>query len=40
VAVGGHELAAPAGGFTPGADGFVTVELPDRFDAFEVTLEP
>ena len=33
-------LGAQAVGFTRTADGFVVVKLPDRFDAFRVSLEP
>jgi alpha-glucosidase len=34
------ELAKQPRGFARGADGFVVVKLADRFDAFQVTLEP
>jgi alpha-glucosidase len=40
VLVGKQPLSAPPGGWAPGAEGFVTVALPDRFDAFELRLEP
>jgi hypothetical protein len=40
VSVGKEALAAPAGGWKPSADGFLTVALSDRFSAFELTIEP
>ncbi len=38
VGIGGQPLAAPSGGWL--RDGFLTVSIRDRFDAFEVTVEP
>ncbi len=40
VRLGSLPLPAPPGGWAPGPDGFVTVQLSDRFDAFELTIEP
>jgi hypothetical protein len=40
VLVGRQPLAASPGGWPVGPEGFVSVELPDRYDAFDVSIEP